>query len=186
MYSIVEVAGEQTKVTKGQVLRVPKLDVEPGKSVSFEKVMLIVDKDDVTVGNPLVANATVKATVVSHGKDKKVIIFKKKRRKTYTVLNGHRQEFTEIKIDTISVGKAKAEAKNETKDETKAEPEKAAKAAPVKKETKSASTAKKAAPKTAAAPKKTAAKKADSVSKTEKPKAAPKKKASAASKGEEE
>lgn len=177
MYSIVDVAGEQTRVTQGQILRIPKLETEPGKSVTFEKVMLVVNKDEVVVGNPVVANATVKATVIAHGKGKKVLIFKKKRRKTYQVLNGHRQEFTEVRIDAISVGKDTPKKEAKTSDDVVAVPEEEA----VKAE------ATKAAPKKAA-PKKAAAKKAtakDAKEETPKPKAASKK-ASAAKKGEEE
>ncbi len=86
-------------------IRVPKMGIEPGKSVELNKVLLLVDKEDVKVGKPTVANVSIKASVISHGKDKKVVVFKKKRRKGYRVLRGHRQQYTELQIDQISVGK---------------------------------------------------------------------------------
>ncbi|MCD6116258.1 50S ribosomal protein L21 [bacterium] len=110
MYAIIEVSGLQYKVTKGQKLRVNKLDTEVGKKVDFKEVLLVVDNDKVTVGKPVVAKTVVKATVLSHGKDKKVLVFKKKRRKGYKVFRGHRQEYTEIMIDKIG-----AEAEPKTK-----------------------------------------------------------------------
>ena len=77
MYAIIEVGGLQYKVAKDQKLRVPKIDKEVGKSVELKNVLLFVDKDKVEVGKPIVKNISVKATILSHGKDKKVIVFKK-------------------------------------------------------------------------------------------------------------
>jgi len=129
MYAIVEVAGMQFKAEESKILRVPKMDVEPGKSITLDKILLVADKDSVQIGKPIVANAEIKATVIDHGKDKKILVFKKKRRKTYQVLNGHRQQITELKIEKISLGKAAPKAA-EAKEDAKAEP--AAKAAPKK------------------------------------------------------
>lgn len=144
MYTIVEVGGTQWKMEKGINLQVPKIDVDAGKKVEFDKVLMLVDKDKIQIGNPLVKDVIVKATVVSHGKDKKVKVFKKKRRKGYKVLRGHRQDFTEIKIDSITV--AKSTAKKAAVPENEAAP-KASKG----------DTSKKAAPKKTAAAKKTTA-----------------------------
>jgi len=105
MYAIVEVGGMQWKVAKADKLRVPKMEGEPGKSLDLDKVLLFVNKEEVIIGKPLVENVKVKATVLSHGKAKKVKVFKKKRRKDYKVLRGHRQDYTEIHIDGIQVVK---------------------------------------------------------------------------------
>ena len=110
MYAIVEVSGMQCKVTGKETIRVPKLEIEPGKSLVLDRVLLVVDKDNVKVGKPLVSNAKIQATVVAHKKSPKIKVFKKKRRKNYQVLRGHRQEYTEIRIDSIGVGSDKAAA----------------------------------------------------------------------------
>jgi large subunit ribosomal protein L21 len=108
MYAIVDIGGVQYKVSKSMKIHVPKMEVEPGKSVELDRVLLLVDKDDVKVGKPTVADASIVAKVISHGKDKKVIVFKKKRKKNYRVLRGHRQEYTELQIDQIMIGKTAA------------------------------------------------------------------------------
>ncbi len=116
MYAIVEIGGMQYKVAESATVCVPKMEQEPGKKVDFDRVLMIVDEDNINMGTPVVANAVVKATVVSQFKDDKVLVFKKKRRKNYKVLRGHRQQLTEIKIDAISLGgsrKAKTEASEE-------------------------------------------------------------------------
>jgi large subunit ribosomal protein L21 len=102
MYAIVELAGMQWKVQEKQILRVPSVEAEPGKIVSIDQVLLIADGQDVKVGQPTVSGAKVEATVVSHGSGDKVLIFKKKRRKNYKVLRGHRQPYTEIRIEKIT------------------------------------------------------------------------------------
>jgi len=101
MYAVVEIAGKQFKVASSDKVRVPKLDVEVGKKVEFDKVLLLADNATVKVGNPTVEGAKVEAMVLSHGKDEKVIVFKKKRRKGYRVKRGHRQPYTEIEISKI-------------------------------------------------------------------------------------
>ena len=102
MYAIVEFGGLQWKIQEKETLRVPSIDIEPGKSVKIDKVLLVADGDKIRVGRPTVLEAKVEATVVSHGKAGKVMIFKKKRRKNYQVTRGHRQPFTEIRIEKIS------------------------------------------------------------------------------------
>ena len=101
MYAIVDIAGQQFKVEKDQKLYVHRLEVEEGKKVSFQKVLLIDTGNKVSVGNPVVKGASVDAKVISHMKGDKVLVFKKKRRKGYKKLNGHRQHFTKIQIENI-------------------------------------------------------------------------------------
>lgn len=106
MYAVVDIGGKQWKVEKADTIRVPSLDAKPDKSLSFDRVLLVVDKGTVHIGNPIVSNARVLCTVLNHGKADKIKVFKKKRRKDYQVLKGHRQGYTEIRIDKIELGKA--------------------------------------------------------------------------------
>lgn len=101
MIAIVKIAGKQYKVVQGQELFVNKIDAEEGSSVDFNEVLLTTDGSSTAIGTPTLSTS-VKATVVEHLKDKKVIVFKKKRRKGYRVKNGHRQQLTRIKIDAIA------------------------------------------------------------------------------------
>ena len=101
MYAIVEIAGQQFKVEKDAKLFVHRLDAEEGANLDFEKVLLIDNNGKVKVGKPVVKNAKVTGKVLSHMKGDKVKVFKKKRRKGYKVLNGHRQYFTQIQIEEI-------------------------------------------------------------------------------------
>lgn len=101
MYAIVEIAGQQFKVEKDKKLFVHRLDLEEGASVDFEKVLLVDNDGKVAVGTPTVEGAKVTAKVLEHVKGEKVIVFKKKRRKTYQKMNGHRQQFTQIQVETI-------------------------------------------------------------------------------------
>lgn len=103
MYAIVEIQGQQFKVTEGQELFVHRLNADAGASLSFDRVLLLDDESgDVKIGKPT-TGSTVSATALEHVKGDKVIIFKKKRRKGYRRKNGHRQQFTKIKIDSIAV-----------------------------------------------------------------------------------
>jgi large subunit ribosomal protein L21 len=102
MYAIVEIAGQQFKVEKGRKVYVHRLDAKEGANVDFEKVMLIDNDGKINVGSPVIAGAKVSATIVSHVKGDKVIIFKKKRRKGYQKQTGHRQQFTQILIEGIT------------------------------------------------------------------------------------
>jgi len=101
MFAVVEIAGKQFKVAPSEKLIVPTLNEKEGAKVRFERVLVVGKDEDVKVGNPLVAGARVEATVVAHGKGEKVTVFKKKRRKGYRVLRGHRQGYTEIEITSI-------------------------------------------------------------------------------------
>ena len=148
MYAIVDIAGQQFKVEKDQKLFVHRLEGEEGKKVSFDKVLLIDTGSKVAIGDPVVKGASVTAKIVEHMKADKVLVFKKKRRKGYKKLNGHRQYMTQILIEGISEkGAAKAKAADEKPAEKPA----------VKKEEASA-TSKAAAEKKPAAAKKTTAK----------------------------
>ena len=102
MYAIVEIAGQQFKVEKGRKLYVHRLAGEEGSSLSFDKVLLTDNDGQVNVGSPVVEGASVKATILRHLKDDKVIVFQKRRRKGYQVKNGHRQYLTQILIDEIA------------------------------------------------------------------------------------
>lgn len=120
MNAIVEISGKQFKVKKDQSLFVDRLHIDEGKKVSFDKVLLLFDEKNVTIGSPTIDGATVSASILKHIKDDKVIVFKKKRRKGYKVKNGHRQALTEIKIEGISVsGSKKVAEKKETEKASK-------------------------------------------------------------------
>ena len=101
MYAIVEIAGQQFKVQKDQKIFVHRLDAEEGKKVNFDKVLLVDNDGKVSLGAPAIKGAKVTATVDSHVKGYKVIVFKKKRRKGYKKRNGHRQQFTALTINDI-------------------------------------------------------------------------------------
>ena len=101
MYAIVEIAGKQYTVEQGQEIYVHRLQGEEGESAEVGRVLLTGEGDNVTIGEPAL-KAPVKATILEHVKDDKVIVFKKKRRKGYKVKNGHRQALTKIKIDSIA------------------------------------------------------------------------------------
>ena len=101
MYAIVEIAGQQFRVEKDKKLFVHQLEAKEGDSVDFEKVLLVENDGKIAVGTPTVKGAKVTAKVLEHVKGEKVIVFKKKRRKTYQKMNGHRQQFTHIQVETI-------------------------------------------------------------------------------------
>ena len=101
MYAIIATGGKQYKVSEGDTIRVEKLGAEAGSKFTFDQVLLI-SGDDVKVGEPTVDGASVEATVVGDGKAKKVIVYKYKRKTGYHKKNGHRQTFTEVKIDKIN------------------------------------------------------------------------------------
>lgn len=102
MYAIVNIAGQQFKVTEGQQLFVHQLEAEVGSSVNFDEVLMLDNAGTLTVGMPNIKGASISATVNEHLKGEKVIVFKKKRRKGYRVKNGHRDHFTSITINAIS------------------------------------------------------------------------------------
>ncbi len=101
MYAIIETGGKQYKVSEGDVLRVEKLGVEAGTSYTFDQVLLV-SGDDVKVGAPTVSGATVDADIVGDVKGKKVVVYKYKRKTGYHKKNGHRQQYTEVKITKIN------------------------------------------------------------------------------------
>jgi large subunit ribosomal protein L21 len=102
MYAVIRTGGKQYRVSAGEALRVEKLDAQAGTEVVLSEVLMVGEGDDVTIGAPLVTGAVVKATVLSQGKGDKIRIFKMRRRKHYRKSQGHRQLFTEIRIDSIS------------------------------------------------------------------------------------
>ncbi len=124
MYAIVEIAGKQFKVQKDQKLYVHRLKEDEGKKVTFDRVLMVDNKDKVSFGSPVISGAQVGAKVLKHLKSDKIIVFKKKRRKGYRVKNGHRQLLTEIQISDISLSGAKKSRKSESKAKTtkKSEP----------------------------------------------------------------
>lgn len=103
MHAIIETGGKQFKVTEGDTLFIEKLPVESGETVTFDKVLAVIDGDKITVGTPVVAGAKVDASVVKNGKGKKVIVFKYKPKKGYRRKQGHRQPYTKVTIGKISV-----------------------------------------------------------------------------------
>jgi len=111
MYAIADIKGFQYKFEKGDTLRIPRHDVEIGKKIKIPEVLLLSDNNKISVGTPYVKGAVVEAIVTGHDKDKKIIVFKKKKRKDYSVKKGHRQGFTEIVIDKISLSKPKKTAR---------------------------------------------------------------------------
>ena len=161
MYAVVKTGGKQYRVTKDDTILVEKLDADEGQTVTLSDVMLLGDGDKVTVGNPVVADASVEAQVVSQTRGPKIIIFRRKRRKNHRRTQGHRQDLTLLKINAIAEDgkslKPKAAPAKKAADKEEAAPKAAAKKAAAKKAAPKAEA--KAAPKKAAA-KKTAAKKA--------------------------
>ncbi|HVJ11989.1 MAG TPA: 50S ribosomal protein L21 [Burkholderiales bacterium] len=104
MYAVIKSGGKQYRVESGKQVRVESLAADVGSAVAFEEVLLVGAGDTVKVGAPLVSGAKVKATVVSHGRGDKVRIFKMRRRKHYQKSQGHRQNYTEVRIDDIVQG----------------------------------------------------------------------------------
>ena len=108
MYAIIESCGKQYKVAEGDVVFFEKLDAEEGKKVTFDKVILVSDEGKVQVGNPYVKGMKVEGKVVSHGKAKKIIVFKMKAKKNYRRKQGHRQPYTKVEITAIKTSTRKA------------------------------------------------------------------------------
>ena len=102
MYAVVEVGGRQLKVQEGDKIRVQKVDGEPGSKVTLGHVLLVSDESGTRVGAPTVDGASVEGSVLDQGRDKKVIVFKMKRRMGYRRKNGHRQPYTDLMVDKIS------------------------------------------------------------------------------------
>ena len=106
MYAIVNISGKQFKATEGARVRVPRQTGEAGTKVTFDNVLLVHDGTSTQIGTPTVSGATVTATVIDHGRERKILVYKKKRRKGYQRKNGHRQWFTEVEIQTIQASAA--------------------------------------------------------------------------------
>jgi large subunit ribosomal protein L21 len=112
MFAVIKSGGKQYKVAKNDVIRVEKIDAEAGASIDLNEVLMVGDDKSQTVGVPLVDGASVSATVLEQMRDRKIIIFKKKRRQNYRRKNGHRQHLTVLRIDDIlAAGKQKAARK---------------------------------------------------------------------------
>mmetsp|Transcript_19108 Transcript_19108/g.8893 ORF Transcript_19108/g.8893 Transcript_19108/m.8893 type:complete len:104 (+) Transcript_19108:528-839(+) len=101
MYAVVKTGGKQYKVKEGVLLKVEKLEGEVGSSVVFDKVLMVSDGKNVSIGQPLIENASVHGHIVEHGKSKKIIVFKYKKRKRYRRKRGHRQFFTTVQVNSI-------------------------------------------------------------------------------------
>ena len=111
MYAIIESCGKQYKIAEGDVVFFEKLDAEEGKKVTFDKVILVSEEGKVQVGNPYVKGVKVEGKVVSHGKGKKIIVFKMKAKKNYRRKQGHRQPYTKVEITSIKTAAKKTETK---------------------------------------------------------------------------
>ena len=138
MLAVFKTGGKQYSVKAGQILKVEKLEGEKGDSISFKDVLAISESTQNTIGSPLVEGAVVEAKILDQIRDKKIIVFKKRKRQNYRSTQGHRQYLTVLKIETISMGGKKSQSE--------------------KKETKTSTPVKKSATKKKAAPKKTASK----------------------------
>ena len=102
MYAIINISGKQYKVVSGARVRVPKQNAETGSIITFDQVLLIKDGDNTEIGAPTLEGASVTGKIVDHGRDRKVLVYKKKRRKGYQRKNGHRQWFTDIEFNKIN------------------------------------------------------------------------------------
>ena len=111
MYAIVNISGKQYKAEKGAKLCVPKQSLEEGKKIVLDDVLMVNDGKTTKFGNPKVSGAKVTATVIDHGRERKILVYKKKRRKGYQRKNGHRQWYTNIEIQNIQMSKTKSTPK---------------------------------------------------------------------------
>lgn len=119
MYAIVEIAGQQFKVEKDNEIFVHRLEGDPGTKIEFDQVLLLDNDGKISIGKPLVEGTTITGQIVDHVRGDKVVIFKKKRRKGYEKESGHRQDFSKVLIESISVkGATKAKKVKETEEET--------------------------------------------------------------------
>ena len=135
MYAIINIAGKQYKVSKGDKINTPSLDSKPGTKVTFDNILATDDGKKTTFGNPFVRNTTVTAKVLEHGRTKKLLVYKKKRRKGFECKNTHRQGFTMLAIEKITTKKPAAK-KTSTKTKAKTPAKKVAKKVTAEKSTK--------------------------------------------------
>ena len=110
MYAIVNISGKQYKATEGARLRVPRQSGDSGAKLSFDDILLISNSDSIQVGKPNVSGAKVTATILNHGRERKILVYKKKRRKGYQRKNGHRQWYTEVEVQKIQLSTTKKKA----------------------------------------------------------------------------
>jgi len=103
MYAVVKAGGKQHKVSQGDLLKVEKIDGEVGNTIELKEVLMVADGDNIEIGTPVLPDACVVGEIVKHGKAKKIIVFKSKRRKGYRKKQGHRQLYTNLKIQEIRV-----------------------------------------------------------------------------------
>ena len=115
MYAIIESCGKQYKVKEGDVVFFEKLDVEEGKKISFDNVILVSDEGKVEIGSPYVKGVKVEGKVIAHGKHKKILVYKYKPKKNYRRTQGHRQPYTKVEITKIKTATAKKVEKAEAK-----------------------------------------------------------------------
>jgi large subunit ribosomal protein L21 len=108
MYAVIKTGGKQYRVAEGDILNLEKLDGDTGTSIAFDEVLMVGTEEESTFGQPLVAGAGVTGTILEQGRDKKIVVFKFKRRKQYKRKQGHRQHFTRVRIDAIQTSSAKA------------------------------------------------------------------------------
>lgn len=164
MYAVVDSGGKQYRVEPGRTLVLDRLNAEAGATVTFDRVLLIGDEDSVTLGTPTVSGATVRGTVLEHGRGPKVIVFRFRPKAHYRRRTGHRSELTRVRIDEIATGTerkasakapAKAPAKEKASAQTKAAPTKTRAASTTTKAAPTKTTARTSAPRKAAATRKT-------------------------------
>ena len=148
MYALIEFAGKQFKVEEGSSIKVPYVDGKVGSKVTFDKIIYMDDGKNKMVGTPIVAGVKIDGEIVSHGRERKVVVFKFKRRKGYQKKNTHRQEYSILKVG--KVGKAKKVAKKESAKPVKSEPSPKKEAVAKKKTAPKKTVAKKLATKKAA------------------------------------
>lgn len=103
MYAVIETGGKQYKIEKGTTVQVERLDAEPGKELTLDRVLLVADGEKVEVGAPVVKGAKVQAKVVGHGRGKKLVVFKYKAKSHYRRKTGHRQGYTTLRIEDITL-----------------------------------------------------------------------------------
>jgi len=103
MYAVIETGGFQFTVKEGEKLKIPKISAKPKEGISFDKILLISKDNDPIIGTPFIKGAKIEAEVLNHGKDKKIVVFKFKRRVKYRRKKGHRQDFTEVQIKKINL-----------------------------------------------------------------------------------
>ncbi len=103
MYAVFQTGGKQYKVAEGDVIYIEKLDAEEGSTVQFDQVLMVANDDSVLVGNPTIAGATISGKLEKHGRGKKIVVYKYKRRKNYHKKQGHRQPFSKVVIEKITV-----------------------------------------------------------------------------------